>query len=42
LARDEASLLLAFDTNRAKIYSAAKTAFARKRTGSYELAAADF
>jgi Protein of unknown function (DUF1488) len=41
-ARDEASLLLAFDTNRAKIYAAAKTAFARERKGSYELIAKDF
>jgi len=42
LLRDEASLLLAFDTNRAKIYAAAKTAYARKRKGSYELVATDF
>jgi hypothetical protein len=41
-ARDEAGLLLAFDANRAKIYAAAKTAYARERKGSYELAAADF
>jgi Protein of unknown function (DUF1488) len=42
LARDEAGLLLAFDTNRAKIYAAAKTAYARERKGSYELVATDF
>jgi hypothetical protein len=42
LARDEAGLLLAFDTNRAKIHAAAKTAYARERKGSYELVATDF
>jgi hypothetical protein len=42
VARDEASLLLAFDNNRAAIYTAAARAFNRKRKGFYELAAADF
>jgi Protein of unknown function (DUF1488) len=42
LPRDEASLLLAFDTNRAKIYAIAKTRYARERKGSYELVATDF
>ena len=42
LARDEASLLLAFDVNRAKIHAAAKTAYAREKKGSYELVATDF
>ena len=42
MARDEASLLLAFDTNRAAIYAAATKAFKRERKGSYELIAADF
>jgi Protein of unknown function (DUF1488) len=41
-ARDEANLLHVFDANRAKIYAAAKTAYARERKGSYELTAADF
>jgi hypothetical protein len=41
-ARDEEGLLLAFDANRAKIYAAAKTAYARARKGSYELVATDF
>ena len=41
-ARDEASLLLAFDANRAAIYAAATKAFKRERKGSYELIAADF
>ena len=40
--QDEANLLRIFDTNRAKIYAAAKSAFERKRLGSYELVAADF
>jgi hypothetical protein len=39
---DEATLLRVFDTNRAKIYAVAKTAYARKRQGSYELVATDF
>jgi hypothetical protein len=39
---DEATLLRVFDTNRAKIYGVAKTAYARKRQGSYELVATDF
>jgi hypothetical protein len=42
MARDEASLLLAFDANRAAIYAAAMKAFRRERKGSYELVAADF
>jgi hypothetical protein len=42
LARDEASLLLAFDANRATIYAAAVKAYSRERKGSYELVAKDF
>lgn len=42
VARDEAGLLLAFDTNRAAIYAAAVKAYKRDRRGSYELAATDF
>jgi hypothetical protein len=42
MARDEASLLLAFDTNRAAIYAVAVKAFKRERKGSYELIATDF
>jgi hypothetical protein len=42
MARDEAALLLAFDTCRAAILAAAKKAYGRSRKGSYELAAADF
>ena len=42
IARDEASLLLAFDDNRIKIYAAAMKAYKRERKGSYELMAADF
>jgi hypothetical protein len=42
MARDEASLLLAFDNNRAAIYAAATKVFKRERKGSYELAATDF
>jgi hypothetical protein len=41
-ARDEANLLRIFDTNRAKIYAAAKSAYERERKGSYELVATDF
>jgi hypothetical protein len=40
--RDEASLLLAFDTNRAAIQAAAIKAYKRERKGSYELTATDF
>ena len=40
--RDEASLLLAFDTNVALIHAAAVKAYRRDRKGSYELGAADF
>jgi hypothetical protein len=40
--RDEASLLLAFDANRAAIYAAAMKAYKRGRKGSYELVGADF
>jgi hypothetical protein len=42
MARDEASLLLAFDANRRAIYAAAMKVFKRGRKGSYELVAADF
>ncbi len=42
MTRDEASLLLAFDANRNKIYAAATTAYQRERKGSYELAVTDF
>jgi hypothetical protein len=42
LERDEAGLLLAFDTNRAAIYEAALKAYKRGRKGSYELVGADF
>ena len=42
VAPDEASLLLAFDVNRTRIYAAAKRAYERERKGSYELAVADF
>jgi hypothetical protein len=41
-AFDEASLLRAFDANRAAIYAVAIKAFRRERKGSYELIAADF
>jgi len=41
-AHDEASLLLAFDANRAKIYAAAMKVYKRQRKGSYELIATDF
>ena len=40
--RDEAGLLLAFDTNRTVIQAAAMKAYKRDRKGSYELAATDF
>ncbi len=40
--RDEASLLLAFDANRAAIHAAATKAFKQGRKGSYELGAAYF
>jgi hypothetical protein len=40
--RNEASLLLAFDTHRPAIHAAAMRAYERKRQGSYELAVADF
>jgi hypothetical protein len=42
MARDEASLLLAFDANRAAIYAAAMKVYKRGRRGSYELLATDF
>jgi hypothetical protein len=42
MERDEASLLLAFDANRAAIYAAATKAFKQGRKGSYELGAANF
>jgi hypothetical protein len=42
MARDEASLLHAFDINRAAVYAAAIKAFRRGRKGSYELVASDF
>jgi hypothetical protein len=40
--RDEVSLLLAFDANRALIQAAATKAFTRARKGSYELVVTDF
>jgi hypothetical protein len=40
--RDEESLLLAFDTNRAAIHAAAMKAYKRERKGSYELLTTDF
>jgi hypothetical protein len=42
MAGDEASLLLAFDANRAAIHAAAMKAYQRERKGSYELASKDF
>ena len=42
MAGDEASLLLAFDDNRAAIYTVATKAFNRERKEAYELAEADF
>ena len=39
---DEEGLLLAFDTHRVAIHTAAMRAYERKRKGSYELAVADF
>jgi hypothetical protein len=42
LDRDEAGLLLAFDSHRAAIQAAAMKAYKRERKGSYELAATDF
>ena len=39
---NEASLLLAFDANRAAIHAAALKAYQRERKGSYELGAKDF
>jgi hypothetical protein len=42
IERDEASLLLAFDANRTKIYAAAMKAYKRDRKGSYELGTTDF
>jgi Protein of unknown function (DUF1488) len=42
MACDEASLLLAFDANRAAIYTAAVKVYKRGRKGSYELSATDF
>jgi hypothetical protein len=42
MERDEASLLVAFDANRAAIHAAAIKAYKRERKGSYELSAADF
>lgn len=42
MERDEASLLLAFDANRAAIHAAAIKVYKRGRKGSYELLAADF
>ncbi|HXL66419.1 MAG TPA: DUF1488 domain-containing protein [Xanthobacteraceae bacterium] len=41
-ARDEENLLRVFDTNRAKIHAAAKSAYERERRGFYELGATDF
>ncbi len=42
MERDEASLLLAFDANRAAIQAAAMRVYKRDRKSSYELAATDF
>jgi hypothetical protein len=42
IERDEASLLLAFDTNRPAIHAAAMKAYKRERKGSYELLTTDF
>jgi hypothetical protein len=42
IARDEAGLLLAFDTNLAAIQAAAMKAYKRERKGSYELVGTDF
>ena len=42
VAGDEASLLVAFDANRAAIHAAAMKAYQRERNGSYELATKDF
>jgi hypothetical protein len=42
MERDEASLLLAFDANRAAIQTAALKAYKRERKGSYELLTTDF
>ena len=42
IERDEASLLLAFDANRAAIHAAAIKAHKQGRKGSYELGASDF
>ena len=42
MERDEASLLLAFDANRAAIHAAAIKVYKRERKESYELLAADF
>jgi hypothetical protein len=42
MERNEASLLLAFDSNRTAIYAAAMKVYKRDRKGSYELAATDF
>jgi hypothetical protein len=42
MERDEASLLLAFDANRAAIQAAALKAYKRERKGSYELLTTDF
>jgi Protein of unknown function (DUF1488) len=42
MERDEASLLLAFDKNRAAIHAAALKAYKEERKGSYELVATDF
>ena len=41
-AHDEANLLRVFDTNRAKIYAVAKSAYERERRGFYELGTKDF
>jgi hypothetical protein len=40
--RDEASLLLSFDSNLTAIYAAATKAYKQGRKGSYELGATDF
>ena len=39
---DEAGLLGAFDSNRKLIYATAAEVYERRRSGSYDLVAADF
>jgi hypothetical protein len=42
IARNEARLLLAFDTHRAAIHAVAIATYKRERKGSYQLLAVDF